>query len=530
MRNIDWIVFQNKKTLGERRSYLSSIFKERPKRVNKWFFAVNSVKSQENYRLYKRLGNLLRRGFRYAVLPFPITWTRKNSDRLLQKDVISMEEFIMGGSKPESFFSALRIGVNQYPAYLLGSAFALAGLVATLAVTATVTFGLVPIVSCGIGVAYLIYLAKRAQRKQAVTTGYLKLKKERLRRIKITKERLFVKMYTLVTLLERAKESIQNLSLEDSKEVVNEIIKEQTFVNGYTTGEEKVIVQLFAKVIEDSVDPFKKLSNEISKKELSDNLNVLISRLEEINIILKLDDIEQKSKENVMPLTSSFDDNLVEYHILGREISGKATQKVRRVSDESKIPSNGESSDDEGLTPFGKEIPIVRVSDKSLAPDVVEASKVELIECNEGEYSQSSVIKFERLAESSNKVAKKKSRKFKKELLFKKKSLIKNLIMNRIRRITNNEEIKYKLELNKILKSLLKSDKPNKSFIRKIINDSDLPNEYKNSLIRELEMEISQLKENLKLSYKSKSSSNYTNLNRSRVNGKRRGSQPQHVH
>ncbi len=293
MNNIDWNEFYHRTTLKSRREYLRSIFKDRHKKVNKILFLVNPVKSQEAdstiWQRTKNSGrrtlNLFRSLARYALLPFPVTWTHKNTDRLVQKAVFSIEDYMMGDFKIRDYFSAFRSGAPQYRALLIG---VLVGLVGFASAVSIFSLGAAPIVATCVAMVYFGYAGIRASRKSKLMVAYLKS------RMGTEKEgnkvqQLFIKMYKLVTLLEKDRKFINEDSakIKIEKSIKNELSKMHN--------EDINLTHDFSTVIKDVINPFLKKMNstaEISGDELLRHLNTLIDDLENIDIYNKFEVIK----------------------------------------------------------------------------------------------------------------------------------------------------------------------------------------------------------------------------------------------
>ena len=526
MNNINWNDYYRKTTLKSRREYLRGVFNDKQKTVNKMLFVVNPIEMQEGSltlgqsirKRGRQTVNLFRRLARHIILPFPITWTHKNSDRLVQKGVISIEDYIMGDLTPKDFFSALRIGVSQYPNFLFGGVFALTGLAATLVVATTASFGLaIPIAGFCLGLGYIAYASMRAIRKPKTLVGYLKSKMLHEKSPGHKVEQLFIKMYTLVNILEREKKTIKRNSTSEAKAKIKKIIFDD-ISDIFYEGEDKSKVQIFSKLVEAVVNPFiekMNLPDDISSNQLLNDLNELIINLENIDIFEKFIANESRvemttrfAESDEVKERSEIEDRSVEVIPRFAEIDEVKIDEVKERSEivdckDEVVPRLAESDeDDSSLEEEMKAnesrvvvIPKLAENDEVKINSEIVDSKVELIsgltesEENENCFEKENVdygITIEEKTINSSRF----------EEIMQMKKVIKTVI----KELNNNKQYTQSAMLSVVLQKVNLNNFDKDSFITKI-RSSNLGDQYKSLFISKLE-ETSKINFKTALNYK----------------------------
>jgi len=289
MKDISWIKFSKGESLDARRTYLSNIFKDKEKKINKLLFVVNPVNNNDtsiSYWKKKKIQsiNFLKDALRHTVLPFPITWSHGNTDRLVKKNTISMEDYAMGEYYHKDFISALRTGAPQYRSFFSAVAFTTLSL-GTLAAS-IFSLGAVPafIVGCiGIPMAgYFGYVAVRASKKTSQQVGVLKSKMASLKKNEIL-EKEFSKVYDFCRLLEGEKQNLSKnpMNSEDAwNSIVNTI--EERFNTENKDDKEPFLLKLLAKDLQKFIDT--NIVESDTSKNVIIELDALIKRIREINI------------------------------------------------------------------------------------------------------------------------------------------------------------------------------------------------------------------------------------------------------
>jgi len=300
MKDISWTPYYHLETIAARRAYLSKTFGDEKRKINNRLFVVKPLNKDDNTLSYwekkkQQSRNFLKNTLRHILLPFPITWSHKNTDRLVQKNVVSIEDYMMGNYFHKDHISALRTGAPQYRSMLIGAATFIAGGMAG----SVFTLGVLPAtIICAVGlsfVAYSLYGAFRASRKTSLQVGFLKSRMSSARNNE-TIEPKFVKTYDFVSMLETQrlyldkKENSPKIALELIKQAINEKMPSEK-------DKDLFLNKITKEPVENFITKTSNLAIETTDEALLDNikeeLDVLINNIQEVNIKEKYQEFEE---------------------------------------------------------------------------------------------------------------------------------------------------------------------------------------------------------------------------------------------
>ncbi|WP_340201060.1 hypothetical protein [Ascidiimonas sp. W6] len=311
MKNINWSEFYSYNTIADRRKYLEKLFKSyENRRVDELLFNINPVTEESNkgkkYRnlrnLAQKTANAARSTLRHLVLPFPLVWTSKSSDSILSKSVLSVESYIMSTQpmRLKDHISALRTGAPQYRGLLFGAAGSLVSIAVGLSVA---SFGIAPVIGLGVAAGYFGYTAFRASRKISKQVGYLKSRIASIDKYvpNSKPEKLFNRLYNVVSVLEEAKNDITKRENEDrtpqrNMEILRHTLKEQlsTSLNDDSLSKE------FQLMLKPDIDVFldTNISATTTNNEILNSLNTLLNSLENLNLNAECEHSDLKRRMN----------------------------------------------------------------------------------------------------------------------------------------------------------------------------------------------------------------------------------------
>lgn len=321
MKLINWNSYYHLKTIKLRREYLQSSFNDKEKSINKKLFIVNPIEPNENLnqlqKTKRKTSNALKNMLRHLILPFPITWSHRNTDRLVKKKVYSIEDYMMGDYRHKDHISALRTGAPQYRSLLIGASVTLIGLMVGISAG---SLGIVPAIALGATIgtlaAYSIYGALRASRKSQVQVAFLKSRMGNVPENNQV-EKLFTRAYTLVRNLEDEKRNLEmgQDSVAVSKEKIITTLKRNL---SSEINDDKGESEELSKLVKDHVEEFiqNTRSATLSNDELKQSLNQLIVSLEDTDFYTRF----EAGNENTRALIDDLINELQEKDILDPKV------------------------------------------------------------------------------------------------------------------------------------------------------------------------------------------------------------------